>query len=222
MTLQALKLMCLMILVSTKGVSQNSETPETNLKRHTIGIHYPNHYFFDRAGFQFATLKLANFGVSYQLHNPIKRQTLSLYYEHYFSGWFNTVNAGDIWKRNINFISFRYSRTILQKESIDISWFSEFNHRLGEEDYFLGFYYNGWEKKFEDHRMIDFGLSLGIEAKFLLPFGITPYVSIKQSFYYFRFDRGTDYWVFEDGSPLNVLNFNVGLGWSFGKQKRGN
>ncbi|MBK9191761.1 MAG: hypothetical protein IPM77_09725 [Crocinitomicaceae bacterium] len=222
MTHQALKLMCLIILVSTKGVSQNSETPETKLKRHTIGIHYPNHYFFDRAGFQFSRFKLGAFGFSYQHYNPIKKRSVSIYYEHYFSGWYNTENAGDIWIRNVNFFSFRYSKPVIQKRIFSLLWFSEFNHRLGDEHYYLGFYYNGWEKKFERHLMIDFGLSLGIEIKFSLPFGITPYAGIKQSFYYFRYDRGSDYWVFEDGSPRSVLNFNVGLGWSFRKAKKGN
>jgi hypothetical protein len=222
MTKQALKLVCLLILVSTKGVSQNSETPETNLKRHTIGIHYPNHYFFDRAGFQFARIRLGDFGLSYQLHNIEKTRTLGIYYEHYYTGWVSTSLAGDIALRNINFFSFRLNRKLFIKKSVYLSWFYECNFRQGNEHYYLGFYYNGWEKKFERHLMIDFGLSLGIEIKCSLPFGITPYASIKQSFYYFRYDRGSDYWVFEDGSPLNVLNFNVGLGWSFGSQKRGN
>lgn len=212
MTLKALAIVgCLVI--GKNGASQ-VEAPNSNFKTNTVSLYYPTYFFFDNISYGLEH-PLENIGVYFQRFKTERKIGWHVSVDHYgYTGNLpSPLYLGNVYDRDIAFLSLGLDSRLITKGNLALRWYGEFNHRLGYEYYYAGGSGINWSSA--QRKLIDFGLSIGTKFSYRFPFGLVASISVKQSFYYYRFDRGVDYWTFEDGSPRNVLNLNFGVGWNF-------
>ncbi|MEZ4923906.1 MAG: hypothetical protein R2780_12095 [Crocinitomicaceae bacterium] len=199
------------------GVSQE-ETPVSNFKGNIIQLEYSAMYFFDNI-LPNPAKHAFNFGLCYEHYRP----TAKLGWHGSVQGyWYNAelpspIYLGSTLERQVIFFSIGLDKQLISRQNLRLNWFGEFNHRLGNDAVYGGG--SGISFTYIRRKLIDFGLSIGSNLTYRFPFGMTTSISVKQSFYYFRFDRGHETWTFEDGTPRNVISLSLGIGWNFGLKK---
>ncbi len=206
-------LIVLCLAIGKMGVSQVG-TPISNFKKHTLELYYPSFYFFDNVNFKFG-IPVANMGLSYSSYSSIKKRGWHVSVETHYMRSQPATYLGDVIDRQGVFLSYGIDKRLINRQNFNLKGFAEFNGRVGDELFYTGGSGNSWNAT--GRNMLDLGLSIGGDLNYRLPFGMTAFFRVKQSFYYYRVSRGVPQVSFDDGTPRNTLIFSFGLGWNFGK-----
>jgi len=210
----------LILGISTVSFSQEKET------RNSIQVYYPNYYFFDNVKFHFGHFP-TDVGIGFERFNTKNNRGFHLSFDtHQINStkWHNspTKTLGMIIIRSIYLPSIGYDKTMFTNEFIRFNWLIEANGRFGSETFWAGESFS-WEPNFIRRNMFDFGLSIGSNVSYNLPFNLITSLSIKQSFYYYRdykkfHDVGggnTPFLFFDERTPISSLNINLKIGYQF-------